>query len=112
MKLSTSTMLMQHFEQHLAMTKEAQNHPLPSQKGKGTSVPVLPTAASLTHDLLMHLGLLRKSVPEHAQQATMYAECHLVALSVALATDAVLSCHLAHLAQPALSSDNQMSGCQ
>lgn len=112
MKLSTITKLRQHFEQHLAMTTVAQNYPLPSQKGKGTSVPALPMAASLTHGLMIHAGLLRESVPDHTQQATMYADCYPVSLSIALATDAVFSCHLAHLAQPALSSDNQMSGCQ
>ena len=112
MKLSTITMFKQHFGQHLAMTKVVQNHPLPSQKGKGTSVPALPMAASLMHGLLMHVGLLGESVPDHTQQATMHADCYPVSLSVSVATDAVLSCHLAHLAQPALSSDNQMPGRQ
>ncbi len=110
MELSTITMLRQRFEQHLAMTKVAQNHPLPSQKGRGTSVPALPAAASLTHDLLMHVGLLRESLPDHTQQATMYADCYPVLLSVSAATDAVLSCHLAHLAQPVLPPYNQMPG--
>ncbi len=105
-------MLRQRFEQHLAMTKMAQNHPLPLQKGKDTSVPALPTAASLMYGLMMHVGLLMESVPDHTQQATMYADCYPVPLCVASATDAVLSCHLAHLAQPALSSDKQTPGCQ
>ncbi|KAA6422482.1 MAG: hypothetical protein FRX49_07657 [Trebouxia sp. A1-2] len=47
-------MLRQHFEQHLAMTTVAQSHPLPVQKGKDTSGPALPAAASLTHGSMIH----------------------------------------------------------
>ncbi len=96
MKLSTITKLRQHFEQHLAMTTVAQSHPLPLQKGKGTSDPALPTAASLTYGLMIHVGLLRENFPDHTRQATMNADGYPVPLSFALATDAVLSCHLAH----------------
>lgn len=112
MKLSTMIMLRQHFEQHLAMTTVAQSHPLPVQKGKDTSGPALPAAASLTHGSMIHVGLLRKNLPDHTQQATMNADCYPASLSVSVTIDAMPSCHPGHLAQPALSLDNHTSGCE